>query len=411
MSTKSQALERLREQMYEHISSVKGNFSELSNIEKAIFFQQAFNNVDKYCTTKWNTKSTPFGFIIGRAGSLATTFGGLNAITANVGYVINSKDAEDIYKTLLHEERHIRQFKTKGLTNQVQRLFSSFLRNKDGSKSPAQWNASPMEIQADNFSYKEMIKMNKAMLKNPETRVQAAQNIRELRIARVKNAYQHVKGVVQVAANPFLSPLQRLFGRDRTQNDEVGKVSREGMRVLNLRELTDVFAKNPNNFTPQGNSSDGAVIRSYIAAKGDQAHFVENFFGQHREYNQYVSQQALNQFAAQHNINPNDEHEIALTALATQNNAVNPGGLDAANEEAVVSEDKVEEESATVVEGSPALKDQIINNIVASRSADKEITDPTLNPDLNAGSETATVETAVEVSAPETSVDIGGMSQ
>lgn len=406
MSTKSQALERLREQMYEHISSVKGNFSELSNIEKAIFFQQAFNNVDKYCTTKWNMKEgTPFGFVIGRAGSEATTFGGFNAIAANVRYVIKSKDAEDIYKTLLHEERHIRQFKTKGLTNQVQRLFGSFLRNKDGSKSPAQWNASPMEIQADNFSYKEMIKMNKAMLKNPETRVQAAQNIRELRIARVKNAYQHVRGVVQVATNSFLSPLQRLFGRDRTQNNEVGKVSREGMRFLNLKELTDVFAKNPNNFTPQGNSSDGAVIRSYIAARGDQAHFLENFFGQYKEHNQQESQQALNQFAAQHNINPNNEHEIALTALATQNNAVNPGGLD------IASEDKVEEESATVVKGNPALKDQIINNIVASRSADKEITDPTLNTDLNASSETVTVEKDVEVSAPEESVDMGGMTQ
>ena len=408
MSTKSKALEQLREQMYEHIASAKGNFKEFSNIEKIMFVQQAFNNVSQYCSTKWNMKNnTPFGFIIGHKCAGAA-YPGFNGVVANLAYTLRSATAEGTYKTMLHEMRHIRQFKTKETTTRVERLMGSFLRSKDGSQSRAQWNASPMEMQADNFAYKNLIKVNKTMLKNPETRVQAAQNIRELRIARVKNVYQHVIGVAQVAANPILAPLQRLFGRDKSNEQRVGTSDEQGPRVLNLKELTEVFLKNPNNFSEKIDPTDSSIIRSFIALRGDQAHYPQNYFGVLREENQAANQQALTQF---------QNGQIPL-----QNNLSTPqvvlGGTAQADINSSIISDKqgeeiVNEDTTTQSNGNPALKDEIISSIIASRSAEKEtgvVPEETQDPSIissSSSSETLSVET----SSTEASMDTGGMTQ
>lgn len=97
---------------------------------------------------------TPFGFVYGRENSWATTFGEINAIAANVNFVINAKNPASVYQTFFHEERHIWQNKTRNLTSQVQRMFSRLLYNKDGSKSIAQWNANPRKFKQISFLIK-----------------------------------------------------------------------------------------------------------------------------------------------------------------------------------------------------------------------------------------------------------------
>lgn len=256
-----------------------------------------------------------------------------------------------------------------------------------------------------------MIRTNKAMLKNPETRVQAAQNIRELRIARVKNTFQHVKGIARVAVNP----IQRLFERDKSNENSVGKIIDGGMRFLNLKELTEVFARNPQNFTGSKENyvTDGPIIRSFIASRNDVAHYLENFFGVDRQYNQVMSQQALQQF--QQGQNP------------AENNLTNPQGIyqspeDTDKDLSLNARPVSDKEDETVVEGTenqvtngnPTLKDEIINNIIASRTADKEneivATEVNATQDTSASSAVSAEGVAVE-SSVEASVDMGGMSQ
>lgn len=414
MSTKSKGLERLMGQMYEHMNSAKGRYEEFSNIEKIMFAQQAFNNVNEYCSTKWNYKpeSVPFGFIIGH-NCAAAAFPRYGSVVANLSYILRTKDPSKIYETFLHEKRHIRQFKTKETTTKVERLFGAFIRGKDGTQSRAQWNASPMEIQADNFAYKHLIKVNKSMLKNPETRVQAAQNIRELRVARVKNAFEHVKGIARVVANPILGPLQKLFGRDKSNEQRVGSRHADGPRVLNLKELTEVFLRNPNNFSGKFNPTDSPIIRSFIASRNDVAHYTENFFGVNRQYNQTMSQQALQQFqkgqsSAENNLinpqefsqNPEDvDKDLSLNARPVS------------DEEDEIVVEGTENQAAN---GNPTLKDEIINNIIASKTAYKE--NETVATEVNATLDTSassaiSTEGVIAESFVEASVDMGGMTQ
>ena len=239
-----------------------------------------------------NPNSTPFGYSIG-INYGACAYRGLNAVSINLAYIMNTKSPQDLYKTLFHEMGHIRQFRTNSLSHRLTMQNVRAYRAKDGSQTSMQWKASPNEFTANHFAYKQLIKVNKAMLKNPETRVQAAQNIKDLKANMVENVFNHIKGIAHIT---FVSPFQKLFGIN-PQEKIIGNTNPKGPRMLNLQEIREFIVRHPAAFNdPTNMKQDGTLLREFIAARNDEAHMVKNFFTEHRSYNTQQNNEALEQF-------------------------------------------------------------------------------------------------------------------
>ena len=280
--------------IYSHINSTGKNYESMSHIEKAMYAQQAFNNVNNYCSLKWNMKpqDTPFGYSVGvNCNGSANPV--LNYVTINLGHVMGCKNPQAIYKTLFHEMGHIRQFNTRPLYHKFECKNSHIYRQKDGSQTAMQWKASPDEVTANHFAYKQLVKADRAMLKNPATRVHAIQNIKFLRTSMLKNVVEHIKGVAHIT---FVSPFQKLFGI-KPHEKIVGNTAKQGPRILNLQEVREFFTNNPEAFKdPTLNKQDCTTLREFIVARNDEAHIPKIFFKEHRNYNTQQNNVALEQF-------------------------------------------------------------------------------------------------------------------
>lgn len=367
MFSRQKELTEMRQSMAVNISKAKSNFEKMSPSEKVVYAQQAFADVNNYCSRLWNmnTENLSFGFMIGiNAGGIAYRDG----IAYSLPHLIYFDSPEKIYEVLFHEMKHVHQGRENTLANQLSRLYPS---SKQREMTHNQWLANPKEINSDFFAHSQMIKIQRqAMLKSTD-RVQACKELSKFKTARVKNVVEHIKGTVRAGLDPILKPIQRLFCHPKTQEQETYKVGSEGKlgtRFFNLGHLLKVFKENPSHFSELKNmKSDGRILRASI--KEDEAHTAYGFFGINGALNKEQGMEALKSFRAE-----NKTEERVVDPNIPQYTFVEDQASFKATEEkteegAEKTSEGVSVEGQTVQEGNPALKDEIIANIVSSREA------------------------------------------
>ena len=406
MFSRQKELTAMRQSMANNIRKAKENFSKMSAAEKVVYAQRAFVDVNNYCGRLWNmnTENLSFGFMIGRNAEAGAFRDG---IAYSLPYVLYVNSPERIYETLFHEMNHIHQGRENTIANQLSKLYPS---SRHGDMTPNQWLANPKEIGSDFFAHTQMIKIQRqAMLKSTD-RVQACKELSKFKTARIKNVVEHIKGTVKAGLDPILKPIQRLFCRPKSQEQEpvkVGAETKSGTSIFNLGHLLKVFKENPSCFsTSKIERSDGRLLRESIKGREDE-HSIYGFFGLNGALNKEQGMAALKSFRAENKteervVDPNipqytfveDQASFKATEEKTEE------GAERTSEGAAI-------EGQPVQEGNPALKDEIIANIVSSREAAAQ----TEVVSTSVASETAPSE-AVAAEAPAVeapAVESGGM--
>ena len=377
MASKERELDMMRQNMFNNISSVKQNFKSMTSAEKVVFTQQAFDDVNNYCSKLWNInpKSTTFGFMIGRRAE-ATTFGNYGSIAYSLPRVIDCVNPERIYQVMFHEMKHIHQRHENTTGKMLSKLYPS---SRTSEKTSNQWLANPKEIESDLFSHNQMVNIAKRGLLKSTTRVESCKSVANWRMARIKNVVEHVKGTIGAGLDPILKPIQKLFCRPK-QQEKIGSELNGGMRLFNLGQILKVFKDNPSNFIPfsQYNTSDSQIIRGSIKGN-EEAHLIHNFFGRDKYSNHENGVLAFNNYKEEHtSLDPNipqytfyeDQQIVAEDAKPAENNSETTETSENSNG---TQEEIVADNAPVSAEGNPELKNEIIANITASREASTQV--------------------------------------
>lgn len=276
MNTNKKEIEILRGMIGEKIIKAEEKYAKYSPMEKFVFVQQAFNEVNQLCSKMWNYKpsSVPFGFIIGRraAGVTMNLGKGKSGVALNANTVLSTKDPAKIYEIIFHEMKHVHQNMTKTLGTRLEKLYiPSHL--KGGILTKNEWLASPKEIEADKFATSQMVNLytKGGIIKHPY-RVKSPRQHKFFKQGKLKNFVEHIKGIAKLVINPF----GRLFGKGKVE--ATSKESPKGVQLFNLKEINDIYTRFPNEMGKGAPEEKSNIIRGYLKARGEKAHTMKGYF-------------------------------------------------------------------------------------------------------------------------------------
>jgi len=160
-----------RQKIYDHLKWAKdSNYSNFSPQERIDFVTKAFSNVNHMYSKKFklDPHDTQFGFSTG-VNSLSSMWPVYNAVSMPIAFALTD-DPKDIYLTLMHEMRHVVQFCT--TFGAVARKLSFYSLRSTKYVDDA-WEASLEEIDADNSSFYNMLKISRLGLLKSQDKVEA----------------------------------------------------------------------------------------------------------------------------------------------------------------------------------------------------------------------------------------------
>lgn len=296
MASKRQELANMRAEMYQKLESVKQNYENYTPLEKAYFVQKAFYDVNSYCCKMWNMNenNTAFGFMIGQPGFRAVAGNPREAgpfVAFNIGAAVSINNPYEIYKTLLHEMKHIHQ--SVAFTPGRVLYDKLYPANFQRQQTHARWLSSPKETESDDFAFKHLAKITKTGILKSETRVEACKQTQFYKGARVQSFVNHIKGVGMAAIESF----KGLFGSKFKPTEEqfVNRETNGGARFLNFGTIAQVLKGLPYQVNHHTDLKS-PVFREYVNSKGDVPFIDRNYFGVSREFNKEATKIAVENY-------------------------------------------------------------------------------------------------------------------
>lgn len=319
MASKRQELATMRAQMYNKLESVKENYASLPFLEKVKFVQDAFNDINSYCCKKWNMneKDTAFGFCIGR-NSFAHA-GNPKNMGPSVAYSLRSvehfKNPYEIYGVLFHEMKHIHQSVSLTPGNFLQRLYPNSFYEK---QTNAKWNASPKEIESDDFSLRELAKITKTGMLKSDTRVEACKQTQFFKNARVNSFVKHLKGVGQAVVETIKDKFGSIFKhREPEEHVYIGQEMHGGTRYFNFGTICQIVKGLPYELKDTS-QLQGTPFRDFVNSRGDKAFDNVHYFGIHREHNKEANRIAVENYEKGDPLKIDDSQKARLSAARRQ---------------------------------------------------------------------------------------------
>ena len=308
-----EVLKEYRQSMAEHLARGR-DYKSFTAIEKFRYVNQMMNLTKEYCCSSWglNPDNIYTTFLHGLGKNIGCASNGEGEIAAygiNTTAVLNS-DPLNLYKTCLHEMRHVYQMK---LLKPGDKETTSNYYGVSKNLGKIAWSSSETEIGADKFAFKEMFKIaGRAMLKTEE-RVSSVSLFKFADHATTRMFEHKVSSLVYKMARPFMKNVQERTIMEKIPRDAIKVEDRLPVKAVELKDLEFLagvapraFAVSPKHF---GRKEQKEIVE-------DVEKSIESFFSNREQ----------------------------VRVDNTQNNSGNVGDLTAGQEvktEVVESDDKV----------------------------------------------------------------------
>ena len=271
-----EVLKEYRQSMAEHLASGR-DYKSFTAIEKFRYADKMMSLTKEYCCSLWGLSPenvyTVFLQGLGKnVGSATNGEGEIAAYGLNTTAVLNS-DPLNLYKTCLHEMRHVYQMKILKPGDKETSANYYGISKKLGKFA---WASSETEIGADKFAFKEIFKIaGRAMLKTEE-KVSSASLFKFADHATTRMFEHKVCSLVYKAVRPFMKDVQERSIMEKIPREAIKTEDRLPVKPVELKDLELLANMAPRVFTVSPKGLDKKDRNEIVS---DVEKSIESFYG------------------------------------------------------------------------------------------------------------------------------------
>ena len=261
-----------------------------SPLEKFQYVQRAMDNCKAFCCAKWgmNPDNIQTGFCHGLSMNTRAVTSSLRH--ANVAFVdfnpleaLNRINPLQIYKTAMHEMRHVHQFLYQPENSREARSYYNTATAASSKMQSVRWAASPAEKAADKFGFGAVFSLYTRGLLKGEAQLFPIE-MRRFVSSAIQRQYDHSKSTFLYPILQTYHNLQSKFGHSNKESTPIGMAKqptaaeREAyiskQLPLSLKEIEFLAQIHPQEFSLKGSGlSDKERWESIIAIH----HILEDY--------------------------------------------------------------------------------------------------------------------------------------
>ena len=281
-------LDFYRQQIVEHILTTKDTFNDMTLLERFECAQKVMELTKAYCCELFSLDSSKVKtcFIHGsNMGGIAggrISEAGFSAMALTTKKVAESTSIYSLYRTALHEFKHLDQINN--MTPEDRETISHYTARNEFNRF--KWASSPSEGSADQFAFREVLGLQRAILKQTDHRFRACAEYVSWCDKSLTSRAEHVGSEILYSV---LSP----FMRDKTVRHIGDKIDtpkdpNDPTRMLTMFQVKSMAQIDPDLFTSKPfRPKDKSMIKDFkssVDAYYEVQDILEGFKGSGHDF-------------------------------------------------------------------------------------------------------------------------------